>query len=227
MQSVWSVEALEPKLLLSADLMPGVHEIGGSIDQPGERDVYEFVLDEKTRLMFDGVTGTQVEWSLEGPTPALSFSSRNLTATRDPFLELEAGNYKLTVDGINNQTQSYKFRLLGEESAVPLTLNTQTSGQLNPATQNALYRFSLSQNDRIYFQTANAKAQGRWTLFGVSGEVLVSNASLSYDRQAITASETGEYWLSVEGLSTNDLTDYAFTLFHQTESIQPISLNQK
>ena len=34
---MWSVEQLEPKLLLSADLMPGVQEISGSIDQPGEQ----------------------------------------------------------------------------------------------------------------------------------------------------------------------------------------------
>ena len=34
-EQMWTVEQLEPKLLLSADLMPSVHEISGNIDKPG------------------------------------------------------------------------------------------------------------------------------------------------------------------------------------------------
>jgi len=49
-EQIWSVEKLEPKLLLSADLMPGIHEISGSIDQPGEQKKYEFVITEKTKF---------------------------------------------------------------------------------------------------------------------------------------------------------------------------------
>lgn len=44
----WTVETLEPRLLLSGDLAPGVHRVEGSIDQPGEQDRYAFTLDERT-----------------------------------------------------------------------------------------------------------------------------------------------------------------------------------
>ncbi|WP_227559049.1 LEPR-XLL domain-containing protein, partial [Acinetobacter calcoaceticus] len=46
---MWTVEQLEPKLLLSADLMPGIQEITGAIDQPGQQKQYEFVIKEKTK----------------------------------------------------------------------------------------------------------------------------------------------------------------------------------
>ena len=58
---MWSVEQLEPKLLLSADLMPGVQEISGSIDQPGEQKQYEFVITEKTKFFFDGIDNNKIK----------------------------------------------------------------------------------------------------------------------------------------------------------------------
>lgn len=53
--STWQLEVLEPRLLLSADILPGIHELEGVIEQPGERDVYEFVLDKQSRFLFDMV----------------------------------------------------------------------------------------------------------------------------------------------------------------------------
>ena len=66
--STWQLEVLEPRLLLSADILPGIHELEGVIEQPGERDVYEFVLDKQSRFLFDGIKGAQINWYLEqGP----------------------------------------------------------------------------------------------------------------------------------------------------------------
>lgn len=57
----WEVEALEPKVLLSADLMPAAQQITGQIDQPGETDRYELVLTETSYLLFDSPQGDQVQ----------------------------------------------------------------------------------------------------------------------------------------------------------------------
>lgn len=53
MAPIWQLEVLE-RLLLSADVMPGVHVLEGSIDQAGEQDTFEFVLDKQSRFLFDG-----------------------------------------------------------------------------------------------------------------------------------------------------------------------------
>ena len=84
----WKLETLEPKILLSADGAPGVHRIEGSIDQPGEQDVYEFVVAEKTRFFFDGISGDQMSWQLQGSNSADSFGSRTLGSISERFLDL-------------------------------------------------------------------------------------------------------------------------------------------
>ena len=65
--SVWQLEILEPRLLLSADMMPGVHELEGVIEQPGERDVYEFVLDKQSRVLFFGLKIAKNNLDFVGP----------------------------------------------------------------------------------------------------------------------------------------------------------------
>ena len=226
--STWQLEVLEPRLLLSADMIPGVHELEGVIEQPGEQDVYEFVLDKQSRFLFDGIQGTQINWHLDGPTAQDKFNSRALTAAGDRLLSLNAGKYRLTVDGEEHATGAYRFRLFGEEAAKPLVLNEKTSGSLSPSTQTMLYRFSLDKGDRIYFQSDNDKSYGVWTLFDSKGKVLANSNALYYDNAAITAGEAGEYWLSVEGAGwqKQNTLDYAFTLFRQPESRAALSFGQ-
>jgi hypothetical protein len=136
----WKLETLEPKLLLSADL-PGVQHIEGAIDQPGEQDVYELVLTERTRLLFDGLEGDQIQWQLA--SAQASFDSRDLTRTGDRFLDLVPGSYRLTVDGQQDRTGAYAFRLIGEQSAIPLQANQAASGWLEPGTQADLYAIEV------------------------------------------------------------------------------------
>lgn len=76
---MWTVEQLEPKLLLSADLMPGIHEISGTIDQPGEQKRYAFVITEKTKFFFDGIDSNKIQWSLQGAQAGNQFSTTNFT----------------------------------------------------------------------------------------------------------------------------------------------------
>ena len=157
---------------------------------------------------------------MDGPTSQDKFDSRALTESGEKLLNLNPGKYKLTIDGNEQVTGAYRFRLFGEEAAKPLVLNKQTIGSLSPSTQTMLYRFSLDKGDRIYFQSDNNRSQGVWTLFNSKGMVLTSGNSLYHDHAAITAGETGEYWLSVEGngWQQQDKLDYAFTLFRQPES---------
>ena len=58
------VETYEPRMLLSADLIP----VSGTIDFPGKTDLYTFDLAEERTLLFDALTNdNQLRWSLTGP----------------------------------------------------------------------------------------------------------------------------------------------------------------
>src|SRR4051794_39740479 len=58
------VETLEPRILLSADLLP----IHGSIDVPGQTNQYTFSLTDTKQIYFDSETNNgQLNWSLDGP----------------------------------------------------------------------------------------------------------------------------------------------------------------
>src|SRR3954454_18102157 len=61
-------ETLEPRVLMSADLLP-VH---GSIDVPGETDRYTFNLPAAADIYFDSQTphSSAINWSLSGPRGA-------------------------------------------------------------------------------------------------------------------------------------------------------------
>ena len=213
----WKIETLEPRLLLSADAMPGVARIEGAIDQPGEQDAYEFVVSEKTRLFFDGVDGNQVQWQLRQAGTTL-FNSRDVTATGDRFLELQPGTYSLSVDGINDTLGSYTFRLIGDQAATALEVNQSTSGTLQPGTQATLYSFSAQAGDRLYFQSDASTSSPRWTMFGPAANIVTGTNSWS-DGGAYVADRTGTYWLSIEGPSgVTSAVDYAFALYRSTPS---------
>ncbi len=45
-------EALEPRVLLAGDVNPAALTISGAIDVPGEKDQYEFTVQDPTRVVF-------------------------------------------------------------------------------------------------------------------------------------------------------------------------------
>ncbi|HET7865596.1 MAG TPA: LEPR-XLL domain-containing protein, partial [Burkholderiaceae bacterium] len=224
-KQAWRIETLEPRLLLSADLAPGVERVEGAIDQPGEQDQYEFVVTEKTRLLFDGVDGSRMQWQLDDANTTL-FSSRDITVNGDRFLELSPGTYRLTVDGLQDATGSYSFRLLGDQATTPLALNQPTTGTLQPGTQAALYSFTAQAGDRIYFQGDAGAANPAWTLFDPTARI-VSGTNGWNDGGPFTAERSGTYWLSIEGQSrATSAVDYGFSLFRSTPAQTGLSFGQ-
>lgn len=218
--NLWQLEALEPKLLMSADLMPGVHDIQGSIEQLGEQDIYELVINETSKLFFDGAQGNNINWKLESIVnnqPITQFSAKDLTATGDKLLNLTAGNYRLTVDGNNQTVDNYKFRILGESAAQTLTTNQATTGELTTANQAKLYRIPVKQGDTLYYK-GDTNNQGQWSLFDNQGNLVINAASLSQDKNNLTANQDGDYWLSLEGIPNTEKINYNFTLYQTPKS---------
>ena len=219
----WKIESLEPRLLLSADAMPAVASIDGSIDQPGEQDRYEFVVTDKTRLFFDGISGAQVQWQL-GQGQNLLFDNRDIAATGDRFLALQPGTYQLNVDGVGDALSAYKFRLIGDDAATPLQANTAVVGQLQGA-QAGLYSVQAQGGDRLFLQPSPGSGGVRWTLFDPAAAI-VSDTSDGHQAGPVVAGRTGTYWLSVEASVAAVTTDFGFTLFRSTPQLASLQLGQ-
>ena len=223
----WKVETLEPKLLLSADAMPGVHRIDGAIDQPGEQDRFQFTLTEQTRFLFDGVQGAQVRWQLQGPNATDQFSFRSLESTGDRFVDLNPGTYNLTVDGVGDRTGNYVFQLIGIEASSSVRNGVPVTGQLASGTQAALYSVNLEVGDRLYVQPAASNTGGSFTLFDPQAVSVWAGVSLTSDSGVFTAARSGTYWMSVEG-STGAIAalDYGFTLWRNPARKLDLALGQ-
>ena len=219
----WRVESLEPRLLLSADAVPGIASIEGAIDQPGEQDRYEFVVTEKTRLFFDGIDGAQVQWQLRQGQNTL-FDNRDMGTVGDRFLALQPGTYQLNVDGVGDALSAYKFRLIGEDAATPVQANTAVVGQLQGA-QAGLYSVQAQVGDRLFFQTDSGNSNLRWTLFDPAAAI-VSGTNRWSDGGAFVASRSGTYWLSVESVAGASTTDFGFTLFRNTPQVTALQFGQ-
>jgi hypothetical protein len=211
---------------MSADAAPGIHALEGAIDQPGEQDRYDFTVQERTRFLFDGIQGTQIQWQLQGPNSTDQFSTRNLTDIADPFLDLDPGQYHLTVDGVGDKTGAYAFHLVGIESAQAVVPGTAVTGTLAAGTQAALYSVALSAGDRLYLQAASPATGGSYTLFDPAANRVWGQAGLGSDSGSVyTAGRSGTFWLSVEGASgATAALNYGFTLFRSAARSSALAL---
>ena len=80
--------------------------ITGSVDVPGERDVFAFNVAADARFYFDSLTNTSVlNWTLKGPSGTVvanrSFASSDAQSVGNPTVALPAGGYTLTIQAPN------------------------------------------------------------------------------------------------------------------------------
>src|SRR5262245_11706492 len=156
----------------------------GTISVPGEQDDYSFTLANDSLLYFDSLTDTSnITWSLSGP-PGAAVSNRafNLSDSgsigTNPVLNLPAGNYTLTVDGVNDTTGPYEFRLRDLAGAIPVTPGTPVSGDLSPANETDFYRFTAVTGNQYYFdvQARSGAGNAQWRLIDPFGGVVFSTS---------------------------------------------------
>ncbi|HLF95978.1 MAG TPA: CARDB domain-containing protein, partial [Methylococcaceae bacterium] len=212
-------EALEPRVLLSADVNPAP-AITGSIDVPGETDQYGFTLDQNTRVVFDSLTdNANINWSLTGPK-GIEVSNKSFTTSdsadsvASPLLDLGTGDYTLTVDGISDTTGSYSFRLIDLLQTREITPGTAVSGVLDPARETDAYRFSATAGERFYFDAQGVSGGDvYWRLLDPHGRKVFGPTSMSSDVDVSTLAIDGSYTLLVEGRVYNSGTaTYGFNV---------------
>ena len=132
----------------------------------------------------------------------------------DIFLEtLEAdGEYYLVLESKNNENTTTTFRLLDDDSATPLTFDTNVSGSFNPTGKEAfLYKFTGEEGQRLYFDTQNNNADEKiWKVYAPSGVELPWEYLKNDLEQVLPAS--GEYLLALytNNNAAGTLEDYEF-----------------
>ncbi|MCA9078376.1 MAG: putative Ig domain-containing protein [Planctomycetaceae bacterium] len=176
---------------------------------------YTFTLASATELFFESVlTDGHHRWTLTDSSGDV-VSDRAFDAG-DLLVSAAADTYTLTIEATDDVASPYGFRLLDLSAATAITAGTQVSnGSFAPVTGSAVYELSATAGDRLYFnaQSWDGPSDGRWRLVDASGAVLIDRA-LSENQDIVTVSSTDDYWLIVEGGTSDTSTSrsYSFTV---------------
>jgi hypothetical protein len=226
------IETLEPRVLLSGDVNPAALSVNGTIGVQGERDQYEFTVQDTTsRVVFDSLTNrSDLTWKLEGPTGVMVEST--FADSRSPVFELAPGKYKITIDGVGDAKGDYSLRLIDADAAIELTPGVDVSGSLKGGLETAVYRFNVTAGEEFYFKTPKAEESrndgARWVLIDPYGRQ-EHEGSIHYDKDRFSLSRTGTYLLVIEG--QGDVTNgrvgsrYSFNLQPIQDKHLNLSLN--
>ena len=179
-----------------------------SIDQPGKTCNFTFSLTEPQLVLFDRLTNSNFYWSLSGPEGVVVSrisASYGATTYAGGFgrLLLPAGDYTLSVDTYGATSGSLPFRLLVDDAAEMLETGATTTAALDNACGSKLYKVALKEGDKIFVDGRTLTGgTANWSLINPYGIQLASSALLTA-QAPLTVTNTGDYWLVVEGGDDN------------------------
>ena len=189
------------------------------LDVAGETDAFTVKITEPGKYYFDSLTdNTSLNWQLNGPggqivTPRAFGSSDGRDFGGANVLDLQVGEYTLTVDGAGDATGAYAFRLLDLADATPFEPGDDISGT-NPGKETDLYKFEVTAGDSFFFDRhVLTSGDTTWRLIGPDGEY-VSGPNNFAESGEFFLGRTGTYTLAIEGRDSNTQAfDYGFTLW--------------
>ncbi|MBF2067245.1 MAG: putative Ig domain-containing protein [Calothrix sp. C42_A2020_038] len=184
--------------------------VPGSINAVGKQDIYTFDGTAGTRLFFDGLIGSSnITAKLFNPSGFEVVTWSTNTDSNQVLSLLETGAYRLVINGNNNATGNYSFRLVDLETVSTLAFNTPVTGRLDPGAEVDFYQFYAPVGQKFNFDlTATQWTNANWVLYGPSGAAIATPSSTTPDFE-ITPEKAGTYVLAVRG-SSSTLTDYNF-----------------
>ncbi|HEU6456217.1 MAG TPA: LamG domain-containing protein, partial [Roseateles sp.] len=203
--------------------------IQGSLANPGQVDRYRFTLTQPTTLVVDSLGNSygQVTWSLSGASGVIDSANLSQTDANDGFhlVQLQPGDYTLTLDAYGATTSPYALRLLDLATATPVALGSVVSGALNPATETLAYRFQGTAGLKLYFdELATGGGGGYYRLIGPDGQQ-VWTTGLDSDVDTFSLSLTGTYTLLVEGRRNAQQTNaFSFRLLQEPDQVTQVTL---
>ncbi|HNI80523.1 MAG TPA: CARDB domain-containing protein, partial [Rhodocyclaceae bacterium] len=221
-------EPLEPRVLLDGTPSVPITRIDGSIDVAGETDRYGFTLSNDARIVFDSLTNSNsFTWSLSGPRGDVVSSRAFAQSDADnaqPVLQLAAGDYTLSVDGVMDTTGNYAFRLIDLNAARAIDAEVPVTATLETGYQTDAFAFDAAAGDRFVFDNTGDTINATWRLIDPFGAQIGSNHGFGdFDSGSLAA--TGRYTLLVEGRigAAADATPYAFRVLKAGEKVSTLT----
>ncbi|MEL4897465.1 putative Ig domain-containing protein [Crocosphaera sp. Alani8] len=147
--------------------------------------------------------------------------SQDVAKDVSSFRLTETGTYQLIVDGTNENTDNYAFRLLDWSEAISLNLNTTISEPIEiSGKEDRLYQFEALKGQRLYFKglTVSAQNEDIYQLYNTQGQSLFSE-KLDTDTEYVLE-KRGTYYLAIR-----DSQETSFALTLTTPEILTTSLN--
>ncbi|PSF35821.1 hypothetical protein C7H19_15470 [Aphanothece hegewaldii CCALA 016] len=186
--------------------------VTGSISETGEQDTYTFTGTVGQQLFYDALGGDYLKLRFFDPTGREIFNadSRYDRAPHDGLILNLNGTYRVVVDGDEEATGNYKFRLLDRASANIVNLDTDITGTFdNGGKESDTYRFTITENQYLYFDGITGDYPNAWILYGNSGQYITSkqfyqNYNSSYYNDEERWLSPGEYWLVMQGNSSSN-----------------------
>jgi len=211
--------------------------VSGNIATVGQIQYYTFTLPASARLYFDALTYNDFYWRLDAPrgeiVPWRSFPTSDAAEIANPVLSLDAGTYTIGIAAQNFAfTGAYQFRVLNLGTGTAYTPGTSVTNTLAPARSTALYRFTGSAGQRVFFDGRPTTVFSHIPyarIVAPLGNVVMAEY-VNNDVQTFTLPQSGDYTLAVEGriYDNNASGTYAFNLqpvTHVTNALTIGALN--
>jgi hypothetical protein len=179
--------------------------VNGVIATPGQRQFHRFTLVTPMRVVFDSLTNRNFRWSLSGPAGVLvnQRGLDNADSYESPsLLSLQAGNYLVEIDALNEEVGPYAFRFLDAATATPFTPGTLVNGSVTPGIGTALYRFSANAGDRFYYDgrpRSGFSSSVYIRLYSPLDGIVFQQTEVASDIDVFSVPFTGDYLLTIEG----------------------------
>ncbi len=196
--------------------------INGSISQPGEQDEYTFEGNVGQRLYYDSLTNISgINAQLFTPSGVSLFNTA-INRDTDLITVEETGTYRLVIDGSSESIGDYRFQLLDMNNGNNLSLDSPQEDSLTPGNSTQLYKFTLNQGQRLYFDDLGSDS-GNWEIYNSSNQ-RVANGFLNGDKEFIL-NGGGNYILAIQGNSDSPI-NYNFSLVDASTNTINLILDQ-
>ena len=198
-------------------------EVSGTVVKKGENHTYTFTGTAGQKLFYDSLDSDYLITYIYDPSGRLlvdgGIDSRYDRGTESGLTLTMDGTYRLVVDGVNDYTGNYKFRLLDLDNTPIANLDTTIVGQFDTNVGSTAYQFKNETKQYLYFDAQ--QGDGAWLLYGAAGKSIITSGRLWEDREL--SLEPGEYSLVFQGYGSSS--DYQLRISTPALTAFPTPIN--
>ena len=186
----------------------------GGIDAPGEQDIYSFEAQAGQQIFIEATEGDCCDyyWSVTDASGAELFRTAAVNGTE--FTAELGGTYTLMIDGLEENTGPYTFRVLSVAPAQTsdLTLDGPlVQGAIDAPGEQDIYTFTAEPGQQIFIDAPEGDCcDFYWIITDEEGGEPMYTAGV--DDSQVTLELGGTYTLTIDGIDENT-GPYAFQIF--------------